>query len=88
MSEDDLVYWRTLAVERGRALDVLYARLHAALMLIPEEQVATFAAAVGGRLAGWIREPDRMEPLSELRPSDVASVLDELWTRVEADGNG
>ena len=85
MIEEDLVYWRTLAEERGSALDALHDRLRKALALIPEEHVATFAAALSGRITGWTREPDRMEPLFELRPSDAASVLDELWTRVAAD---
>ena len=84
MSEEEVIYWRTLAEERGRALDALHERLRRALAIIPEEHLATFAAALGGR-GGSSREPDRMEPLSELRPSDAASVLDELWTRVEAD---
>ena len=87
VSEEDLVYWRTLAIERGRALDALHARLRAALETIPEEQLPAFAAALSGRLAGWMHEPDRMEPLSELRSSDVKSVLDELWTRVANDGS-
>jgi hypothetical protein len=84
---EDTVYWRTVAEERGRALDRLHERLRNALAVIPEEHVASFAAALTGR-AGWMREPDRMEPLSDLRPSDAASVLDELWARVKADGGG
>lgn len=86
MSGDDLAYWRTLALERGRALDALHARLRAALALVPEERLADFVDALNGRLTGWMREPDRMEPLFEPRPSDVAAVLDDLWTRVESDG--
>jgi hypothetical protein len=85
VSGEDTVYWRTLAEERGRALDRLHERLRDALALIPEEYMAIFAAALTGR-AGWMREPDRMQPLSELREADVASVLDELWTRVASDG--
>jgi hypothetical protein len=88
VSEEDVVYWRTLAEERGRALDALHQRLRNALALVPEEHVAAFASALTGRGAGWTREPDRMEPLSELRVTDVDSVLGELWTRVAADGNG
>ncbi|HEX6097010.1 MAG TPA: hypothetical protein VF432_11850 [Thermoanaerobaculia bacterium] len=85
MNGEDAVYWRTLAEERGRALARLHERLRDALALIPEEHVASFAAALTGR-AGWMREADRMEPLSELRAADVASVLDELWARVASDG--
>lgn len=83
MTEDDVAYWRSLAEERGRALDVLQERLRAALALVPDEHVVTLADALNGR-DGWLRELDRMEPLSDLRPSDVDSILAGLWARVEA----
>lgn len=86
MSDDDVAYWRTLAEERGRALDALHERVRNALAVIPEEHVATFVAALSGRTPGWTREPDRMEPLHELRTSDVDTVLTELWARVANDG--
>ncbi|HET8774741.1 MAG TPA: hypothetical protein VFP80_13145 [Thermoanaerobaculia bacterium] len=86
MSEEDLVYWRTLAEERGRALHALHARLRNALAAIPDEHAATFAAALSGRAPGWTRELDRMEPLYELRAADADTVLAELWTRVANDG--
>ena len=73
----DVAYWRTLAEERGRELDALRERLRDVLVRMPEH----YAAPV----TGWLREPDRMEPLHELRAADVASVLDDLWTRVDAD---
>ncbi len=86
MRAHDVAYWRTLAEERGRALDALHERMRNALAVVPEEHVATFAAALSGRVAGWTREPDRMEPLYELRTSDVDPVLAELWARVASDG--
>lgn len=73
----DVVYWRTLAEERGREIEELRARLREALVVNP----ASYAPPV----AGWLREPDRMEPLHELRPANAAPVLDELWARVDAD---
>jgi hypothetical protein len=84
VSENDVAYWRTLAEERERALDALRERLRNALAHLPEEHVASFVAALHG--AGWMCEPDRMEPLSELHESDVVSVLEDLWARVAGDG--
>ena len=86
MIEDELTYWKTLAIERGRALDELRARLRAALAVVPDAQVADLAAALDGRITGWTQEPDRMEPLAELRAADVPAILDDLWNRVAADG--
>ena len=85
VSGEDLAYWRTLAEERGRALDDLHARLRHALATLPDEQFATLAAALDGRLRGWIHEPERMAPLTELLPADAVSALDDLWSRVDAD---
>jgi hypothetical protein len=85
VSADELAYWRTLAEERGRALDELHARLRHALSILPDEQSTTLSAALDGRLGGWIHEPERMAPLAELLPADVASALDDLWSRVDAD---
>jgi len=84
VNQDDVVYWRTLAEERGRALDALRERLRNALAHLPEEHIASFVAALHG--TGWMCEPDRMEPLSAMRESDVASVLEDLWARVAGDG--
>jgi hypothetical protein len=84
VSEDDVAYWRTLAEERGRALDALHERLRNALSRLSDQQFASFVAAMNG--AGWLCEPDRMEPLFELRQSDAAAVLEELWSRVQRDG--
>lgn len=86
MSDEDVVYWRTLAEERGRALDALHERLRNALAVLPAEHVPAFAAALSGRAPGWMREPDRMEPLHELRAADAGTVLAELWARVANDG--
>ena len=88
IDEEELAYWKTLAIERGRVLDELRARLRAAIALAPDEQAADLAAALDGRLAGWTREPDRMEPLFELRAANVLTILDDLWKRVAADGAG
>lgn len=87
-TDEELTYWRTLAIERGRALDDLHARLRQAIALVGDEQVAELAAALDGRLTGWTREPDRMESLAELRSTDVLTTLDDLWKRVAADGDG
>lgn len=84
--EEELAYWRTLAIERGNALDEAHARMRRAIATARDEEVAVIAAAWNGDLAGWMREPDRMEPLSELRPTDVFTALDELWNRILADG--
>lgn len=82
---DELAYWKTLAIERGRALDALHERLRDAIAMAPDSVVADLAAALQGRLTGWIREPDRMEPLAELRNSDVLTELEHLWNRVTTD---
>lgn len=82
---DELAYWRTLAIERGRALDTLHARLRDAIAIAPDSLVAGLAAALQGRSTGWMREPDRMEPLAELRTSDVLAELERLWDRVATD---
>ena len=84
--DEELLYWRTLAIERGRALDALYARLRDAIALVGDEHIAELAVALDGRLAGWMREPDRMESLAELRSTDVLATLEDLWKRVAADG--
>lgn len=84
--EEELVYWRTLAIERGLALDDARARMRKAIATARDDEVAVLAAAWNGDLAGWMREPERMEPLSELRPTDVFTALDEIWNRLLADG--
>lgn len=86
MSDAEVAYWRTLAEERGRALDALQARVCNALALAPEEHLVAFATALSG--AGWSAEPERMQPLFELVRTDVDAVLRDLWARVEADRNG
>jgi hypothetical protein len=58
--------------------------LRNALARLSDEHVASFVAAMNG--AGWMCEPDRMEPPSELRESDARAVLEELWSRVQSDG--
>ena len=88
MSEEDVVYWRTLALERERALDLLRTRLRAALALIPDEHIRAFTAALRGAQDDWTREPDGMKPLAEVRQADVATILDDLWARVAADRKG
>ena len=86
MTDPEVAYWRTLAEERGRALDALQARISRAYALLPDEHVVAFAVALSG--AGWAAEPERMHPLSTLQVTDVDSVLRDLWARVEADRNG
>ena len=85
-TDEELLYWRTLAIERGRALDALHARLREAIALVGDEHFAEISAALGGRLTGWTREVDRMESGAELRSTDVFATLDDLWKRVAADG--
>lgn len=81
----ELAYWKALAIERGLALEALHERLRVAITLAPDSVVVDLAAAIQGRLTGWTREPERMEPLAELRQSDVFTELDDLWKRVAAD---
>jgi hypothetical protein len=83
--EAELAYWKALAIERGLALEALHERLRSALAIAPDSVVVDLADAIQGRLTGWAREPERMEPLAELRPSDVLTELDDLWKRVAAD---
>lgn len=85
-TEEELAYWRTLAIERGRALEALHGRLRNALALVGKEHFPELSAALGGRLTGWMREPERMESLSALQSTDVLNALDDLWKRVAADG--
>ena len=86
-TEEELVYWRTLAIERGRALEELHERLRSAIALVGKEHFPELSAALGGRLKGWMREPERMESLSALQSTDVLTALDDLWKRVAADGD-
>lgn len=83
--EAELAYWKALAMERGLALEALHERLRIALAFAPDSVVVDLADAIQGRLTGWTREPERMEPLAELRASDVLTELDDLWKRVAAD---
>lgn len=84
--DEELAYWQTLAMERGRALKVLHQRLRVAVSLVRDEDLLVVSDAIAGRLRGWLHEPDRMPTGTSLRTSDVLTLLDELWQRVEADG--
>jgi len=83
--DEELEYWRTLATERGKALEALYGRLHTALELISDEHFAAASEALTGRMLGWMKETDRIDALAGVRDADVLALLDDLWKRVAAD---
>jgi hypothetical protein len=79
--DDDLMYWRTLAEERGRQLTRLRGRLLVAIDSIPEAHVRPLISALD---PSWLSDLDSMTVSTELESSDVTTVLDEVWRRSAA----
>lgn len=81
VSEEDVAYWRELAAQYRRELEALRARVLRYLESPAENAAALLCAAEAQ--PGWLDDLDRLD--AELKPDDVKTALDELWTRVARD---
>jgi len=78
--DQELLYWQTLARERGRRLDVLQWRVLQFLQAKPQSTVATLARSLSGAGAPVV-DADFLPDTAELQTADVVSVLEDLWVR-------
>ncbi len=76
--EQELVYWRELALAYQRELQALRERV---LQFLDSPSPNVFASDVDAH-AGWLAEVDRIERTGALETTDVVSALDDLWSRV------
>lgn len=76
--EQELAYWRELALAYQRELQALRERV---LRFLEAPHGNAFASDVEAH-AGWLAEVDRIERTGELQTTDVVTALDDLWSRV------
>jgi hypothetical protein len=82
--EQDIDYWRTLAQERQREIEALRERLVSLIDLVPDGALLSIMGAIDRAHAAWWRELDSLTPSADVVPSEILSVLDDLWRRVDA----
>ena len=77
--DEELAYWRELALAYERELEALRERV---LRFLASPSPALFADSASAH-AGWMREIDRIEKSGDLETTDVVSALEDLWSRVD-----
>ena len=77
-------WWRTLAMERGRQLDMLRRRILGAIDSVPDEHVRAFISSLDATRPQWLRDLD-MTTHNGSEPGEIEAILDDLWRRVAAD---
>jgi hypothetical protein len=82
---EDVEYWRTLAEERQRQIDLLRERLMAALEAIPDPRLRASIASRRGAMSAWLRELNAMPRTAAVENAEVVDVLEDLWRRVADD---
>jgi hypothetical protein len=84
---DDVAYWRTLAIERQRELETLRARLLDLIDGIPDQHARVLFDMLDDSRAPWLRTLDALMTTASVESDDVTIVLDELWRRVAANAS-
>ena len=78
--EQELAYWRELALAYERELKTLRERV---LQFLDSPSENVFANSIGAH-AAWMSEVDRIERTGDLRTTDVVSALEDLWSRTSS----
>ena len=73
--DQDLAYWRELALAYRRELEALHQRIR--------QHPELYAATIQGH--GWMNEIDRIARTGELKKTEAVAALNELWQRVAAE---
>jgi hypothetical protein len=79
--DQELLYWQTLARDRGRQLEALRSRVLLFLESAPDATVAALARSLSDADAPVV-DADYLATTPELHAVDVLSMLDDLWRRV------
>lgn len=87
MVENDLEYWRTLAIERQRELEALRERFLGLIDGISDKHARALFDLLDDSRAPWIRALDQLTTTSVVDLDDVTVVLTDLWRRVAADAS-
>lgn len=82
---EELEYWRALAYERERQIETLRTRLLAAIDAVPDAHLRAFVSSLDATRPSWVRELDFLTATAEIEPTEVTTMLDDLWRRVAVD---
>lgn len=85
VTNDDVAYWRTVAIERQRELEALRARLLRIIDGIPDRHAGALFNLLDDSRAPWLLTLDQLTTTSTVESDDVNAVLTDLWRRVAVD---
>jgi hypothetical protein len=87
VENDDVAYWRTLAIERQREIETLRARLLNLIDNIPDQHARALFDMLDESRAPWLRALDELTTTVAVETDDITTVLDDLWRRVGANAS-